>query len=329
MVSPRTGEAILVTGASGFVGACLCRYFAARGARVVGLSRPGTPSWRLDGATVELVEVDVAGSADARALVRDVRPSAVIHCAAYGAYSNQSDADRIYQVNFDLVRHLVEALKNEAGFRAFVQAGTSSEYGLNCTAPDEDAATRPDSEYAVSKLAATAFVQYAGIKWGFPGWVLRLYSVYGPYEDASRLVPRLLAHAEEGTLPPLVHPDISRDFVFVDDVCAAFEAVLERADQLERGGVFNVGTGRRSTLSDIVAVVRRQFAIAQEPAWGSMADRAWDHADWYANPKKAEKILGWRAPTTLSDGMAKTAAWRKAHPDAVRASLQNVITGAG
>jgi nucleoside-diphosphate-sugar epimerase len=211
--------------------------------------------------------------------------------------------------------------------RAFVQAGSSSEYGLNCTAPREDAATRPDSDYAVSKVAATAYVQYVGAKRRIPAWVFRLYSVYGPYEDASRLVPRLLSHARKGSLPALVNPRISRDFVFIDDVCAAFERIVERAPSLTPGEVFNIGTGQKTNLEQIVSLVRKQHDIAAEPAWGTMADRRWDHADWYAAPAKAEEVFGWRATTSLSDGLAKTASWMDENPALVRAADENSVTG--
>src|SRR6185369_12426045 len=113
--------------------------------------------------------------------------------------------------------------------RAFVQAGTSSEYGFNCSAPSEDAPTLPDSDYAVSKIAATGLVRLYARKHGVPAFVLRLYSVYGPYEDFSRLIPTLLWEARAGRFPPLVSPNISRDFVYVDDVARVFDVVVERA----------------------------------------------------------------------------------------------------
>ncbi|MDB5213310.1 MAG: UDP-glucose 4-epimerase [Myxococcaceae bacterium] len=321
---------ILVTGASGFVGACLCRHFARDARRVVAVHGPSRRRWRLtDGAPagIEDVEVDL-GSADAvRALVREVRPSVVLSCAAYGAYPHQNEPARVYRVNFDGVRHLLDACSELEGFGAFVQAGSSSEYGSNCTAPREDSAPVPDSDYAVSKVAASAFVQYAGKKRGLPAWVLRLSSVYGPYEDASRLVPRLLASARRGTYPPLVNPKVSRDFVFIDDVCKVFERVVERASSIAPGEIFNVGTGVCTTLEDIVGRVRALFRLTAAPAWGSMADRHWDHRDWYSNPKKAEEVLGWRATTTLDEGLAATARWMDENPAALSAAEANVVTG--
>jgi dolichol-phosphate mannosyltransferase len=324
---------ILVTGASGFIGACLARHFAASGQRVVALHSPARSSehrWRLaEGApaTLENVEVDLCAPDALRALVREVRPSVVINCAAYGAYSHQAEPSRVYRVNFDAVRALLDAASELEGFRAFVQAGSSSEYGSNCSAPREDAAPLPDSDYSVSKVAATAYVQFAGGRRRVPAWVLRLSSVYGPYEDASRLVPRLLTRGREGGFPQLVNPKISRDFVFIDDVCAAFQRVVDHASSLVPGDVFNIGAGVCTTLEDIVGRVRSLFSIAEEPAWGSMADRKWDHRDWYSNPEKAKTVLGWSATTSLDAGLAATSRWMDEHPKTVLAAETNMVTG--
>ncbi|HEX4447773.1 MAG TPA: NAD-dependent epimerase/dehydratase family protein [Polyangiaceae bacterium] len=326
---PDRQRPIVVTGSSGFVGANLLRHFAAKGARVIGVEGPTGLDWRTRGVPgVELVKLDLCNEGDVKAFIRETDPVAVLNCAAYGAYPSQTEANRIYRVNFDAVRHMLEALRERKTLRAFVQAGSSSEYGLNCSAPGEDAPTLPDSDYAVSKVATTSLIQCYALKYGLPGWVLRLYSVYGPFEDFSRLMPRLLLKARENDLPPLVNPAISRDFVYVDDVSRAFEAVIERAERLRPGQVYNIGAGARVTLQDLVAVARSAFAIAKSPEWGSMADRHWDHADWYSDPRKAGAELGWAARTPLVDGLRETMRWMEAHPELVRDGRQSSVAAA-
>jgi len=306
---------VIVTGYSGFVGANLAMAVAARGGRVIGIQSPSGIDWRTrDVSGVEVERLDLSRRADVLAFVERTQPLAIYNCAAYGAYSVQADAARIFDVNLLAVRHLLEAARHVPGFQAFVQAGSSSEYGFNCSAPAEDAATEPDSDYAVSKVAATQLVRMYAQKHRLPAFVLRLYSVYGPYEDFSRLIPTLLGHAREGRFPPLVNPNISRDFVYVADAVRAFEAVHARASELKPGEVFNVGSGVKTTLGELVQVVRELFAIQAEPAWGSMPDRSWDHPAWFANPAKGARLLDWRCATSLRDGLAETARWLEAHP---------------
>lgn len=326
---PEGQRPIVVTGSSGFVGANLLRHFAAKGARVIGVEGPTGLDWRTRGVGgFELVKLDLCNEGDVKAFIREAKPLAVLNCAAYGAYPSQTEGNRIYRVNFDAVRYMLEALRECKSCRAFVQAGSSSEYGLNCAGPGEDSPTTPDSDYAVSKVATTALIQCYATKYGVPGWVLRLYSVYGPFEDFSRLMPRLLLKARENDLPPLVNPAISRDFVYVDDVSRAFEAVIERADRLRPAQIYNIGAGARVTLEELVAVARRAFGIAKTPQWGSMADRHWDHTDWYSDPRKAERDLGWTAKTALVDGLTATRRWMDAHPDLVREGQESSVAAA-
>ena len=127
---------------------------------------------------------------------------------------------------------------------------SSSEYGLKDHAPHEDEPLEPNSPYAAAKAEATAHALERGAV------VLRLYSAYGPWEEPSRFVPTLLAHALAGRLPPLVSPDVARDFVHVDDVCAAF--VLGAG--APAGRVYNVGSGRQTTVAEVVELARRLLA---------------------------------------------------------------------
>lgn len=316
----------VVTGYSGFVGANLAAGLAARGARVIGILSPSGIDWRTRAMKgVEAVTIDLTNEGVVRSFLKDVQPVAIYNCAAYGAYSVQTDAQRIFDVNIQAVRHMLEAVRGQATFRAFVQAGSSSEYGFNCSAPAEDAPTWPDSDYAVSKIAATSLVRLYARKYKVPAFGLRLYSIYGPYEDFSRLIPTLLQKAAEGTWPPLVNPNISRDFVYVDDAVRAFAAVVEHAPKLEPGSIFNVGTGVRTTLGELTAVVRDVFKVEDEPKFQSMPERSWDHSGWYADPRRAAAQLDWRATTSLRDGLAATARWIEKNPALVAEGRANTV----
>jgi nucleoside-diphosphate-sugar epimerase len=304
----------LVTGAGGFVGANLAAGLAGAGHDVVAWVRPESPTWRLDHledtlriAPVDLLDVDAIDAG-----VKSVRPDWVFHLAAHGAYSWQRDAELIMQTNLVSTARLLAACQRH-GFSAFVNAGSSSEYGFQDHAPSEDQMPEPNSDYAVMKAAATLHCRFVAQRDDAHVVTLRLYSVYGPWEEPGRLMPTLVARGLEGRLPPLVSPDTSRDFVSVRDAERAFLQAAERTD-VDRGSVFNIGSGRQTTLREVVEVSRTQMGIAEEPQWGTEPQRSWDAAVWVADARKAREQLDWAAKDDLPTGFALLADWLREHP---------------
>ena len=299
---------IIVTGASGFVGANLFKRLLRERQDVFAIVL-SEKNWRLDEIDDDhVIAADLNDFMAVKNLVETIRPKTVFDCVAYGAYSFEQDSELIYQTNFLSIVKLIELLRSERIF-AFVHAGSSSEYGDNSAAPEEEAPYKPNSHYAVSKLGMSHFLRYMGKHCDFPGASLRLYSVYGPLEDTSRLIPTLLRAAKDRTLPPLVDPRISRDFVHVDDVCAAFIQTAVKMEPRIYGESFNIGTGTKTTIRMLADTTRRLFAIEEAPRFGTMDNRSWDVADWYANPSKAEAWLGWRATISLEEGLVSTMRW--------------------
>jgi UDP-glucose 4-epimerase len=291
------------------VGANLVRHLLARGVEVVAVSQSEAPGWRLRDVAddVRFVQADLRDAEAAGAAVRGARASWIFHLAAHGGYSWERDRRVILQTNFTGTVSVLEAAVAE-GFEAFVHAGSSSEYGPKDHPASEIEVLDPDSDYAVGKAAATQFCRHIARANDVHAVTLRLYSAYGPWEEPNRLVPTLLVNAVAGGLPPLVNPDVARDFVYVDDVCEAFLAAAD-AVSVPRGSVYNVGTGRQTTIAEMVAVVRDLLGIDAEPEWGSMPNRQWDTQIWVADPSLIRRELGWTASTELRVGLERTAEW--------------------
>ena len=305
---------ILVLGGSGFIGANLMHTLLAHRDDVYGTSS-GFNAWRMEGIPgLNRKIVDLLVDADLENLLDDVAPATIFNCVSFGGYSFETDYRRIYQTNFNLTTRLLHLLEGRT-VACYVHSGSSSEYGDNSSGPDESAPVEPNSDYAVSKVSSAALLKYYGRKKKFPCANLRLYSVYGPMEDASRLMPAVIRHGTAGEYPPFVHPDISRDFVYIDDVVAAYVATALHLREEDYGESFNIGSGCRTTIADIAALARDMFDIAGKPAFTSMPDRKWDVTEWYANPGKAARCLSWQPQTTLGDGLGRMVAWYRALPD--------------
>jgi UDP-glucose 4-epimerase len=318
----------LVTGAAGFIGAALARRLLARGDAVTLLAGPGSDPWRLEQLrdVAEVVEVDLRDPDAVARTLRDARPELLFHLAAHGAYSWQRSLPRMVETNVAGFAHVAEAAL-AAGARAIVNAGSSSEYGLKDHAPPEHELPEPNSAYAVTKASATLLGGWLARERGAAVTTLRLYSAYGPWEEPRRLMPALVAHGLDGRLPPLADPAIARDFVYVEDVLDAFLLAAEHA-QPGAGAVYNVGSGRQTTLRELVEAARDALAIEQEPAWAAFPARDWDTDVWVADPRRAAEELGWHARTPLADGLAAFARWMAEQPPAVAERYRTVVGAA-
>ncbi|GAB1489318.1 hypothetical protein MASR2M8_17710 [Opitutaceae bacterium] len=302
---------IWIVGASGFIGAKLFFSLSRLRSDVFAISQQVESSWRLLHCPYgNRIALDLTQAHAVTDAVRKHRPRTVFNLSAYGAYERQNAAVRIHEVNYTGTLNLVLALL-ETGCDAFVQAGSSSEYGINCAAPAETGLLEPNSDYAVSKAATAYLMGYYGRFKGFPCAHLRLYSVYGPWEERDRLVPTLVRLGLKGQYPPLAGPAISRDFVYVDDSTRAFVQAALVACHVHPGRAYNIATGIKTSLADVAQVSRDIFGIPNEPTFGSMPNRKWDLSNWYGDPRRAAAELGWTARTSFREGLELTAAWER------------------
>jgi nucleoside-diphosphate-sugar epimerase/glycosyltransferase involved in cell wall biosynthesis len=301
---------IFVFGASGFIGANLFKDIFSVRKDVYAVTHDATKAWRLKLLNVpfeNIVHCDILSNNSVEQVFKEYKPRTIFNLAAYGAYSKQKNTTLIYETN---VIGTVNLLENCTEETAYIHAGSSSEYGFNCAAPKETDTVKPNSHYAVSKVSAAYMIEFYAKVHQRKALNLRLYSIYGAWEEPDRLIPRLVEEARKSSYPPLVSPDISRDFVYVDDCVEAFLDAALRVDKHIAGNSYNIATGQKTTMRELVDTARQTFSIAPQPTWGSMPNRGWDLADWYGDATAAERDLGWKARTSLADGLQQYRDWQ-------------------
>lgn len=305
---------MIITGATGFIGANLTRRLLKEGHQIHLLVRPGYNPWRIQEIRddVCLHEVDFSDEQILSEVVKQIRPDWIFHLAAYGAYSWQTDLQEMVKTNIVGTINLMGACL-KTGFETFINAGTSSEYGFKNHSPSENDYLEPNSHYAVTKASATLFCGYTGKTRGARIHTLRLYSVYGPYEEPKRFIPTLIILGLKGMFPALVSPDNAHDFVYIDDVIEAYLLLANRTDQ-EAGAVYNVGSGIQTSIHEVVEVVRGVLGITAEPKWNSLSNRPWDSNIWVADNRKIKNELGWQPKYTFEQGFRKTVNWFLSDP---------------
>ncbi len=303
-------QPVLVTGATGFVGANLVRRLLTLGCEPHILVRAKTNWWRLADIRTQLRvhEVDLLDFERLGQVVSAVRPRVIYHLATHGAYPTQTDADRVIRTDILGTWNLLRAC-SRVDYMLFVNTGSSSEYGAKPHAMRETDLLEPNSYYAVAKSAQTLLCQHVARAEQRPINTLRLFSVYGPYEEPSRLFPTIITRALAGRALEMVAPETARDFVYLDDVIDAYLRVEPLSAQV--GGIFNIGTGVQSTLRDVVEAVLKATGVRVAVNWGRMPPRTWDAATWVADCAAARRVLTWVPKTRLEEGVRKTVEWFK------------------
>ena len=297
-----------MTGAAGFLGARLVRALLARGAAVEALVRPGGATRRLDGApgALRLRAVDLLDLASVRRAVREASPEIVIHLAAPAGHPEQARAVRAFVAATErMTAHLLDAL-NPVPFRRLVHVGSYLEYGPKEDPQAETDPPAPATARGEAKARAADLVLRFARASRRSVVRLRPFSVYGPGEPESRLVPTLIRAARSGEAVSLVAHETRRDFVFVDDVVAACRLAAEGGGI--DGEVFDVGTGVETPVSEVAALVEeltgRRLTRRSTPYPARPVDALRRRADLASSRTR----LGWTPVHDLRSGLAKTIA---------------------
>ena len=300
---------VILTGATGFVGANLAEKLIEDGHEVHLLLRDGYKAWRIEHllSHLHLHRLNLLDRDGVAAEIQQIRPDWVFHLATYGAYSWQDDSMQAINTNYLSTVNLVEACL-KTGFETFINTGSSSEYGLKDHAPAENEYLEPNSYYAATKAATTLFCRYIAQRHRRPIFTLRLYSVYGAFEEPRRLIPSVILKGFNGEFPYLADPEVARDFIFTEDVVHAYLLVASLSTSLPVGEVYNVGTGKQTSIKDVIETAKEVLKIKTEPVWGSMPNRSWDSTIWVADNNKL-CALGWKPQYEFRSGFLKTVTW--------------------
>ncbi len=238
---------LLLTGASGFIGAAVLARLASEGHGVVALhSGRSAPPPESHGVTWQALDLLDAAPEEIAALVGQ---AGITHCIHAAWYTNHAD-----YLTAPINRDWLEAsLRIASGFRAgggqrFTGLGTCLEYDVTVDAPLSETGTpiRPDTLYACCKADLWERLQAEAGDGADLAWV-RVFFVYGPGDRASRLVPWLLGNLARGEPAAPRYGGLRRDYVHVADLAAQ----ICRIALSPLRGAINSGTGRAERLSDI------------------------------------------------------------------------------
>jgi nucleoside-diphosphate-sugar epimerase len=272
----------LVSGSHGFLGEHLCRRLEQSGHKIYKLPR-------------ELL----LGNPEIGNKCIEFNPDFIFHLASYGNHHNQTEMHEVITVNILKTWILLEATKI-LSYKAFINVGSSSEYGNKLEPMRESDVLEPITMYGASKAAATALARGFAHTYIKPIVTVRPFSIYGPGEADFRFIPTVIKSIKNNKELELSQGD--HDWVYVDDVVSAMLLISDNAMKYS-GEVINIGTGLGYTNHFIVRAIENimgKKAIIKEVD----NTRLQDSKVWLADNKRLLS-LGWSCKT-IFDGLKET-----------------------
>ena len=302
---------ILLTGGTGFLGHHVVKALQDKDADVTLLIQPREKTWRLDAikTKVNIIKASLLNREETRIAVQNVQPEVIIHFA--GWMERQRDVailDDMHAHHVSSTINLIMAANPEIT-ELIINTGTSEEYGEQSDPFIETLPIDPVSPYSASKGAATVMATYLSKAIGLPVVTMRPFITYGPGQVHDTLIPFLIKGVLQKKTVELTEGLQYRDFIFVDDLVSCYLAAIEKAELFRSPHVFNVGTGRKTRVCDVIETIADLTNGQEYLKIGARPMRPGEPESMLANIQKAEDLLEWSPKVSLHEGLRKTIAW--------------------
>jgi nucleoside-diphosphate-sugar epimerase len=305
----KRGGTVFITGANGFIGANLVYRLLSDGYTVHALRRDSSNNWRLEKINSHVIfhNIDIGDRKELARCLKQINPRYIIHLATFGNSSTQTDVDTIVSVNITGTCNLLQA-SLDIDYDAFINTGTSSEYGFYETPMKESDALKPESFYAATKTSATYLCRLFAKHYHKPIITIRPFSVYGPFEEPGRFIPTIIKNLIKNEPIDIPQDTLRHDFIYIDDLVQLYEKILHNAKKFP-GQVFNAGSGIEYTNDEVVKMLFTAIGKKTEIQKGKYLRRSWDTPHWVADMKHTTTLLQWKPKFSLSEGLIKTYHW--------------------
>ena len=294
-------KSLLVIGGNGFIGRHIIQHALTLGWDVTSLSL--NPPGKLNIDNVRYVSVDITDLQSLKNKLIDTHFQYVVNCGGYVDHSLFfSGGNAVFDTHFNGMVNLVQILDRTA-LKAFVNIGSSDEYGNNPAPQNENQREDPISPYSMGKVAATHFLQMLHRTEQFPAVTLRLFLTYGPGQDDRRFLPQIIKGCLDGEPFPVSKGEQLRDFCFIQDTISAIFSVLDNPVAL--GHVFNIASGTPVTIRTVIETVQKLTGQGK-PMFGEIKYRSGENMKLFADISKARNLLSWEPKTSLITGIEET-----------------------
>jgi UDP-N-acetylglucosamine 4-epimerase len=313
---------ILITGGAGFIGSNLCEYFLSKGHLVICLDNFSTGHKKnilpiLSNKNFTLIEGDIRNIETCQKAVEGV--DYVLHQAALGSVPRSiNHPQTTNDVNISGFLNILVASR-DAGVKRMIYAASSSTYGDSENLPKvENIIGKPLSPYAITKYVNELYADVFYKTYGFETIGLRYFNVFGKNQDPdgayAAVIPKFIKQFIDYQ-SPVINGDgnFSRDFTHIDNVILMNELAMTTNNQAAINQVFNTAYGDRTTLNDLVNLIKENLIKFDEKIFKIEVEygpiRLGDIPHSLASVEKAERILDYKPKHNLSEGLKKSIPW--------------------
>ena len=222
-------------------------------------------------------------------------------------YINNNDNLTYKNHNFKIVKNIIRHFRN-TNIKAFLNIGTSAEYGGMFSPQNEKVKTLPKSKYGKDKLKCTKILINSFKTINFPAIVFRTYQVYGPLQETNRLIPIAANSCYLNKKFDCSDGSQIRDYIYIDDLTEAILKALN--NKLAIGQIFNIGSGYGVSLKQIIDSTKKFFKKGR-PLFGKIKSRKDENKEIIADISKIKRILKWKPKVKFKLGLRRTLKYYK------------------
>ena len=288
---------ILILGGTGFIGYHLAKEALRRGFQVSSVSKNKPLRKRY----LKKVKYIIADLSNKNSFNKKIEND-FHYVVNLAGYVNHSDKIRTYRSHYLGCKNISNFFLNTK-IKRFVQVGSSMEYGIIKSPQKENFKCKPISIYGKAKFLSTSYLLNLYKKKKFPVTVVRLYQVYGPYQDQNRFIPVVISSCKNNKEFPCSHGRQSRDFLYIDDLIDAIFLILKK--KKAKGEIFNIGFGKPLKIRNIINRILSYYNSGN-PLFDVIKLRKEEQMKIYPNVSKAKKTLKWKPKINFTKGLAKT-----------------------
>lgn len=290
---------IVITGGNGFVGSALIPRILKSKFEVFQITTDLEKSKKIFGDEIVSFDYNNRSNEDLISSLNSFKPDYCIHLASYlTSLDDLNTVNKLLKVNIEFLCNILDVMKHTS-IKGFINTGTFAEYF------NGDGVIDPAYFYSATKSASRIFIDYYSKAYNFKQITVTPYTIYGGKDSQKKIIDIIYDSFFTNDFINMTPGSQVLDFIHLDDVVDFYITIINLFDKIPNQTNFNLGTGKGSTLKDVVSIFEKLLCMKPNINWGGKKYRNRDVMYAVANIEKQKEILGWSPKVKLNDGIKK------------------------